>query len=309
MRANRSSLPRMQHKPPRWWQTGVVYQVYPRSFADATGGGTGDLAGITGRLDYIAWLGVDAIWISPFYPSPMADFGYDVSNYTDVDPIFGSLADFDELLAAAHDRGVRVLIDYVPNHTSDQHPWFVESRSSQDEREARLVRVARCEARRLTAEQLDQHVRRAGVGLGRGHRPVLPAHVPQGAARPQLAEPRDAGRDVRRRALLARPRRRRLPDRRGADGHEGPRAARQPTQPRARCRLELAARLVADAAPHPRPQPPRHARALPRLPAACSSPIPATGSASASSTTPTSTRGPSTTASARTRSTSRSTST
>ena len=129
-RANRSSLPACSTSPPRWWQTGVVYQVYPRSFADATGGGTGDLAGITGRLDYIAWLGVDAIWISPFYPSPMADFGYDVSNYTDVDPIFGSLADFDELLAAAHDRGVRVLIDYVPNHTSDQHPWFIESRSS-----------------------------------------------------------------------------------------------------------------------------------------------------------------------------------
>ena len=120
----------MQRSAPRWWQTGVVYQVYPRSFADASGGGTGDLAGITGRLDYVAWLGVDAIWISPFYPSPMADFGYDVADYTDVDPIFGSLGDFDALLAAAHERGIRVLVDYVPNHTSDQHPWFIESRSS-----------------------------------------------------------------------------------------------------------------------------------------------------------------------------------
>jgi glycosidase len=120
----------MEHARPRWWQTGVVYQIYPRSFADASGGGTGDLAGITSKLDYLAWLGVDAIWISPFYPSPMADFGYDVSDHTDVDPLFGSLADFDELLAAAHDRGIRVLVDYVPNHTSDQHPWFVESRSS-----------------------------------------------------------------------------------------------------------------------------------------------------------------------------------
>ena len=118
-------------KQPRWWQTGVVYQVYPRSFADANGDGTGDLAGITSRLDYLAWLGVDAIWISPFYPSPMADFGYDVSDYTDVDPIFGSLADFDTLLAAAHDRRIRVVVDYVPNHTSDRHPWFIESRSSQ----------------------------------------------------------------------------------------------------------------------------------------------------------------------------------
>ena len=120
----------MEQRPPRWWQTGVVYQVYPRSFADANGSGTGDLAGITGRLDYIAWLGVDAIWISPFYPSPMADFGYDVADYTDVDPVFGSLDAFDALLAAAHDRGIRVLIDYVPNHTSDQHPWFTESRAS-----------------------------------------------------------------------------------------------------------------------------------------------------------------------------------
>jgi alpha-glucosidase len=120
----------MQHRHPRWWQTGVVYQVYPRSFADTTGSGTGDLAGIISRLDYLAWLGVDAIWISPFYPSPMADFGYDVSDYTDVDPLFGSLADFDALLASAHDRGIRVLIDYVPNHTSDQHPWFVDSRAS-----------------------------------------------------------------------------------------------------------------------------------------------------------------------------------
>ena len=122
----------MQHPSPRWWQTGVVYQIYPRSFADANGDGTGDLAGITGRLDYLAWLGIDAIWIAPFYPSPMADFGYDVADYTGVDPRFGTLDDFDALVAASHERGIRVLVDYVPNHTSERHPWFVESRSSRE---------------------------------------------------------------------------------------------------------------------------------------------------------------------------------
>ena len=120
----------MQHSSPRWWQTGVVYEIYPRSFADGDGDGTGDLAGITSKLGYLAWLGVDAIWIAPFYPSPMADFGYDVADYTGVDPLFGTLADFGELLERAHDHGIRVIVDYVPNHTSDRHPWFVESRSS-----------------------------------------------------------------------------------------------------------------------------------------------------------------------------------
>jgi len=120
----------MQQRTPRWWQTAVVYEIYPRSFSDSNEDGTGDLAGIIGRLDYLVWLGVDAIWIAPFYPSPMADFGYDVADYRDVDPLFGSLADVHSLVTAAHERGIRVLVDYVPNHTSDQHPWFVESRSS-----------------------------------------------------------------------------------------------------------------------------------------------------------------------------------
>ena len=115
-----------------WWKRGVIYQIYPRSFQDSNGDGTGDLRGIINRLDYLAWLGIDAFWISPFYPSPMADFGYDVSNYCDVDPLFGTLADFDDLVAAGHERGLKVVIDFVPNHTSEQHPWFLESRASRD---------------------------------------------------------------------------------------------------------------------------------------------------------------------------------
>lgn len=113
-----------------WWKDGVIYQIYPRSFMDSNGDGIGDLAGITARLDHVARLGVDAIWISPIFPSPMADFGYDISDYCAVDPIFGTMADFDALLAAAHSRGLRVLLDLVPGHTSDRHSWFQESRSS-----------------------------------------------------------------------------------------------------------------------------------------------------------------------------------
>jgi glycosidase len=115
-----------------WWQTGVIYQIYPRSFQDTNGDGIGDLKGIERRLDYLASLGVDAIWISPIYPSPMADFGYDIVDYCGIDSCFGALADFDDLLAQAHARGLKVLLDFVPNHTSDRHPWFIESRSSRD---------------------------------------------------------------------------------------------------------------------------------------------------------------------------------
>jgi alpha-glucosidase len=113
-----------------WWQTGVVYQIYPRSFADGSGDGVGDLAGVRQHLDHLVWLGVDALWLSPVFRSPMKDGGYDVSDYRGVDPLFGSLAELDALLADAHARGLRVLLDWVPNHTSDEHPWFRESRAS-----------------------------------------------------------------------------------------------------------------------------------------------------------------------------------
>jgi len=118
----------------QWWQSGIVYQIYPISFQDTNGDGLGDLAGIRSRLDYLAWLGVDAIWISPVYPSPLADFGYDVSDYCAIDPRFGTLDDFDALVEAAHARGMRVILDFVPNHTSDRHPWFEESRASRTSR-------------------------------------------------------------------------------------------------------------------------------------------------------------------------------
>ncbi len=113
-----------------WWTSAVVYQIYPRSFSDSDGDGVGDLSGITRRLDHLARLGVDTIWLSPFYRSPMRDFGYDISDHCDVDPVFGDLADADELVARAHALSLRVIVDLVPNHTSDQHPWFQASRSS-----------------------------------------------------------------------------------------------------------------------------------------------------------------------------------
>ncbi|MBA4166139.1 MAG: alpha-amylase [Chitinophagaceae bacterium] len=115
-----------------WWQNGIIYQIYPRSYQDSSGDGIGDLNGIAGRLDYLSWLGITAIWISPIYPSPMADFGYDISDYTAIHPLFGTMTDFDRLLGEVHKRGMKLILDFVPNHTSDKHPWFLESRSSKD---------------------------------------------------------------------------------------------------------------------------------------------------------------------------------
>ncbi|HMO54500.1 MAG TPA: alpha-amylase family glycosyl hydrolase, partial [Tepidiformaceae bacterium] len=120
-----------------WWRHAVVYQIYPRSFQDSNGDGIGDLEGIIQRLDYLNdgtpdSLGVDAIWLSPTFPSPMADFGYDVSDYCDVHPDFGTLETMDRLIAECHRRGMKLLLDWVPNHTSDQHPWFLESRASRN---------------------------------------------------------------------------------------------------------------------------------------------------------------------------------
>ena len=115
-----------------WWQRAVVYEIYPRSFQDSDGDGVGDLEGIIGRIDYLAWLGVDAVWITPIYPSPMADFGYDVADYTDIHPLFGDFSVFDRLVKALHERGIKLILDFVPNHTSDQHPWFQNAKSGRN---------------------------------------------------------------------------------------------------------------------------------------------------------------------------------
>jgi alpha-glucosidase len=115
-----------------WWRHGIFYQVYPRSFQDSDGDGVGDIRGIIRRVPHLKSLGVDAVWLSPIFPSPMADFGYDISDYTGIDPLFGTMDDFDALVEAAHESGLKIILDLVPNHTSDQHPWFVESRASRD---------------------------------------------------------------------------------------------------------------------------------------------------------------------------------
>ena len=150
-----------------WWQRGVIYQIYPRSFLDTDGDGIGDLRGIVRGLAYLAWLGIDALWISPIYPSPMADFGYDISDHTAIDPRFGSLADFDAMIAEAHRLGLRVILDYVPNHTSDRHPWFLASRTARDDPTATGTSGA---IRRPTAGRPTTGGACSGAARGRGTR-------------------------------------------------------------------------------------------------------------------------------------------
>ena len=160
-----------------WWRRGAIYQIYPRSFADADGDGVGDLRGIASRLDHLEELGVEAIWLSPFFTSPMADFGYDVADYCDVDPLFGTLEDFDALLAACQRRGIRMVIDWVPNHTSDRHPWFEASRSARDDPRRDWYVWRDPAPRRRAAQRLGVGLPRlrAGLDARRPHRPVLPA--------------------------------------------------------------------------------------------------------------------------------------
>ncbi len=206
-----------------WIERAVIYQVYPRSFQDASGDGYGDLAGIERRLDHIAGLGAAALWLSPVYPSPGVDMGYDIADFRDVDPLFGDLAALDRLVESAHDRDLRVLLDLVPCHTSIRHPWFTEH--------PEYYVWADGDA---PPEQLGGQLRRAGLDPGSGARALVPAQLLPRDARPGLAQPGRGGGDAGRGAVLAGPRGRRLPPGRHPGADEGPGDARRPAGRRGR---------------------------------------------------------------------------
>ena len=211
-----------------WWRGGVIYQVYPRSFQDSNGDGVGDLPGITARLGHLASLGVDAVWLSPIFPSPMADMGYDVSDYTGIDPLFGTLADFDALVATG--ARARAEGDHRPGAVAHLRPASLVPGEPGEPRQppVRLVRLGGPRPGRDAAEQLGVGLRRAGVGMGRAAAAVLFPQLPQGAARPELPQPRGAGRAARHHALLAGARGGRVPARHGQLLLPRPQAALQP---------------------------------------------------------------------------------
>ena len=212
-----------------WWKSAVVYQVYPRSFADSDGDGVGDLGGIIEHLDHLQRLGIDVVWLSPVYRSPMADNGYDISDYEDVDPLFGSIEQLDELIAGLHERGMKLVMDLVVNHTSAAHAWFQESRSSADnpKRDWYWWRSPRpgFEPGTPGAEPTNWGSAFSGPGLDVRRRDgrVLPPPVRPRAARPQLGEPRGPAGRLRDDEPLARPRRRRVPDGRHLPALQGAR--------------------------------------------------------------------------------------
>ena len=211
-----------------WWRDGVIYQVYVRSFADSNGDGIGDLRGVIEHLDHLGWLGVDGVWLSPVNPSPDLDWGYDVSDYRDVHPDLGDLRTLDELVGEAGSRGIRILLDLVPNHTSDRHPWFVDARSSRDaaHRDWYVWADPRADG------SPPNNWRSVFGGKCVGARPhdgsVLPPQLPPRAARSQLVE-RGGPRRVRRHpAVLVRSGHRGLPHRCRERPDPRPGAARQP---------------------------------------------------------------------------------
>ena len=213
-------LPEQHHgltkSDPLWFKRAVFYEVLVRSFKDSNADGIGDLQGLTEKLDYLEWLGVDCLWLPPFYPSPLRDGGYDISDYTNVMPEVGTIADFAAFMEAAHARGIRVIVDFVMNHTSDQHPWFQESRNDPDGPYGDFyVWSDTDDGVRRRADHLRRH-RDVELDLGPGPRAVLLAPVLLQPARPELREPGRRRRDDRGAEVLARPRRRRVPAGRGA---------------------------------------------------------------------------------------------
>jgi alpha-glucosidase len=176
-----------------WWRSAAIYQVYVRSFADGNGDGVGDLAGIRAHLGYLRDLGVDAVWFTPWYPSPMADAGYDVADYRAIDPVFGTLEEADSLIAEAHGYGIKIIVDIVPNHLSDQHAWFQEALRTPPgsaQRDRFWFRPGKGGTWRTATQRLAVHLRRPGLDpyLRRRRQPggLVPAPVRSGAARPQL---------------------------------------------------------------------------------------------------------------------------
>ena len=240
MTATGAEREQQRRRDPQWWKSAVVYQIYPKSFADSDGDGVGDLGGIIARLDHLVRLGVDAVWLSPVYRSPLVDNGYDISDYQDIEPLFGSLEQMDELIAAAHDRGLAVIMDLVVNHTSDQHAWFEDSRSSResDLRDFYWWRPPRegFVGGEPGAEPTNWGSFFSGSAwtwdeaTGR----VLPAHLRPRATRAQLGEPTAARGDLLDDAVVARPWCRRLPDGRHQlhlQAHRPGRARGWPTHP------------------------------------------------------------------------------
>ena len=200
----------------RWFQQAVFYEVLIRGFFDANNDGTGDLPGLRAKLDYIEWLGIDCIWMLPFYPSPFRDGGYDISDFFNVHPDYGSIGDLVAFLDDAHRRGIRVIADLVMNHTSDEHPWFIESRSSRDNAKADWYVWNDDDQSWPDARVVFTDVETLQLDLGRHPPAVLLAPLLPPPARPQLREPRSGRHHDRPRPLLARPRLRRLPARRRA---------------------------------------------------------------------------------------------
>ena len=188
---------------PTWWKEAVVYQVYPRSFKDSNGDGIGDLKGITSKLEYLQGLGIDVIWLSPHFDSPNADNGYDIRDYRKVMTEFGNMADFDEMLAGIKQRHMRLIIDLVVNHTSDENKWFVESRSSKRESISRLLHLARWQAKSSkshwirSAQQLSILLFRIGVAIRPEDKAVLSALFRSEAAGPELGQSQGSKRGIR----------------------------------------------------------------------------------------------------------------